>query len=123
MTKIPETIKKKLVDEKDSFKFTKYEWDMRKINDNIVDKLEGRTPTTEFSFKDDSDTVYYELKILSTDYDGQITNGDSWVARIKQVNFVTTEVMVNPDFDDPEERKLISDALMRGFKPIERVRV
>ena len=86
-----------------------------------VEKLEGRTPTTEFSLNDDSDTVYYELKVLSTDYDGQITNGDSWVARIKQVNFVTTEVMVNPDFDDPEERKLISDALMRGFKSPERV--
>lgn len=86
-----------------------------------VEKLEGRTPTTEFSLNDDSDTVYYELKILYTDYDGPITNGDSWVARIKQVNYVTTEVMVNPDFDDPEERKLISDALMRGFKSPERV--
>lgn len=155
MTKIPAEIKKKLIAEKDFFKFTKYEQNMRKINDNIVglvkkavgnkiaddqpytfrinfrngsivgetfdprfsvEKLEGRTPTTEFSLKDDSDTVYYELKILSTDYDGQITNGDSWVARIKRVNFVTTEVMVNPDFDDPGERKLISDALMRGFK-------
>lgn len=160
MTKIPAEIKKKLVAEKDSFKFTKYEQNMRKIDENIVglvkkavgnkiaddqpytfrinfrngrivgetfdprfsvEKLEGRTPTIEFSLKDDSDTVYYELKILSTDYDGQITNGDSWVARIKQVNFVTTEVMVNHDFDDPEERKLISDALMHGFKSTERV--
>ena len=160
MTKIPAEIKKKLVAEKDFFKFTKYEQDMRKINDNIVglvkkavgnkiaddqpytfrinfrngrivgetfdprfsvEKLEGRTPTTEFSLKDDSDTVYYELKNLSAGYDGQITNGDSWVARIKQVNFVTTEVMVNPDFDDPEERKLISDALMRGFAAPERM--
>lgn len=155
MTKIPAEIKKTLVAAKDTFKFTNYEQNMRKTNDNIVglvkkavgnkiaddqpytfrinfrngrivgetfdprfsvEKLEGRTPTTEFSLKDDSDTVYYELKILSTDYDGQITNGDSWVARIKQVNYVTTEVMVNPDFDDPGERKLISDALMRGFK-------
>lgn len=160
MTKIPAEIKKELVAKKDVFKFTKYEGNMRKINDNIVglvkkavgnkiaddqpytfrinfrngrivgetfdprfsvEKLEGRTPTTEFSLKDDSDTVYYELKILSTDYNGQITNGDSWVARIKQVNFVTTEVMVNPDFDDPEERKLISDILMHGFKSPEMV--
>lgn len=158
MTKIPAEIKEMLVAEKDYFKFTKYESNMREINNNIVglvkkavgnkiaddqpytfrinfrngrivgetfdprfsiEKLEGRTPTTEFSLKDDSDTVYYELKILSTDYNGQITNGDSWVARIKRVNFVTTEVMVNHDFDDPEERKLISDALMRGFKPPE----
>lgn len=160
MTKIPAEIKKKLVAQKDVFKFTKYEQNMRKINDNIiglvkeavgnkiaddqpytfrinfrngrivgetfdprfsVEKLEGRTPTTEFSLKDDSDTVYYELKKLSAGYDGDITNGDSWVARIKQVNYVTKEVMVNPDFDDPEERKLISDALMRGFAAPERV--
>lgn len=160
MTKIPADVKKAILQNKDYFKFTKYEHSMRKINDSIiglvnkavgnkidddqpytfrinfrngrivgetfdprfsVEKLEGRTPTTEFSLKDDSDTVYYELKILSTDYDGKITNGDSWVARIKQVNYVTKEVMVNPDFDDPEERKLISDALMRGFKSPERM--
>lgn len=155
MTKIPADIKKAILRNKDYFKFTKYEQNMRKINENIVglvkkavdnkiaddqpytfrinfrngrivgetfdprfsvEKLEGRTPTTEFSLKDDSVTVYYELKILSADYYGNITNGDSWVARIKQVNYVTEEVMVNPDFDDPEERKLISDVLMRGFK-------
>lgn len=154
MTKIPAGVKKAILQNKDYFKFTKYEQNMRKINDNIVglvkkavgnkiaddqpytfrinfrngrivgetfdprfsvEKLEGRTPTTEFSLKDDSDTVYYELKNLNAGYDGDITNGDSWVARIKQVNGVTKEVMVNPDFDDPEERKLISDALMRGF--------
>lgn len=160
MTKIPEDVKKAILQNKDYFKFTKYEQNMRKINDNIVglvkkavgnkiaddqpytfrinfrngrivgetfdprfsvEKLEGHTPTTEFSLKDDSDTVYYELKILSTDYDGQITNGDSWVARIKQVNYVTKEVMVNPDFDDPEDRKLIKDTLMHGFKNTEMV--
>ena len=86
-----------------------------------VEKLEGRTPTTEFSLKEDTNTAYYELKKLSAGYDGDITNGDSWVARIKQVNYVTEEVMVNPDFDDPEECKLISDALMRGFAAPERV--
>lgn len=160
MTKIPADVKKAILQNKDYFKFTKYEQDMRKINDNIVglvkkavgnkiaddqpytfrinfrngrivgetfdprfsvEKLEGRTPTTEFSLKEDTDTVYYELKKLSAGYDGKITNGDSWVARIKQVNYVTKEVMVNPDFDDPEERKLISDALMRGFAAPERV--
>lgn len=159
MTKIPADVKKAILQNKDYFKFTKYEQDMRKINDNIVglvkkavgnkiaddqpytfrinfrngyivgetfdprfsvEKLEGRTPTTEFSLKEDTGTVYYELKKLSAGYDGDITNGDSWVARIKQVNYVTKEVMVNPDFDDPEERKLISDALMRGFAAPER---
>lgn len=160
MTKIPADVKKEMLHEKDIFRFTKYEQDMRKINENIVglvkkavgnkiaddqpytfrinfrngrivgetfnprfsvEKLEGRTPTTEFSVKDNSDAVYYELKELSAGYYGRITNGDSWVARIKQVNYVTKEVMVNPDFDDPEERKLISDALMRGFAAPERM--
>lgn len=160
MTKIPADVKNAILQNKDYFKFTKYEQDMRKINDHIVglvkkavgnkiaddqpytfrinfrngrivgetfdprfsvEKLEGRTPTTEFSLKEDTDTVYYELKKLSAGYNGQITNGDSWVARIKQVNYVTEEVMVNPDFDDPEERKLISDALMRGFADPERI--
>ena len=160
MAKIPETIKKKLIAEKDFFKFTKYENSMRKINNSVfglvkkavgnkiaddqpytfrinfqngrivgetfdprisVERLEGRTSTTEFALKDDSDTVYYELQYLSTDYNGQIQNGDSWVARIKQVNYVTTDVMINPDFDDPEERKLMTDALMRGFKSPEMV--
>nr|DAW06955.1 MAG TPA: hypothetical protein [Caudoviricetes sp.] len=86
-----------------------------------IEKLEGRTPTTEFTMKDDSDTKYYELKHLSTDYDGQIANGDSWVARIKMVNWVIKEVVINQDFDDPEERKLMKDALMRGFKRPEQV--
>lgn len=160
MAKIPETIKKKLIAEKDYFKFTKFENSMRKINDSVfglvkkavgnkiaddqpytfrinfqngrivgetfdprvsVERLEGRTSTTEFALKDDSDAVYYELQHLNTDYDGQIQNGDSWVARIKQVNYVTTDVTINPDFDDPEERKLMKDALMRGFKSPERV--
>ena len=160
MTKIPADVKKAILQDKDYFKFTKYEQDMHKINDNIVglvkkavgnkiaddqpytfrinfrngrivgetfdprfsvEKLEGRTPITEFSLKEDTDTVYYELKKLSAGHDGVITNGDSWVARIKQVNYVTKEVMVNHDFDDPEERKLISDALMRGFAAPERV--
>lgn len=86
-----------------------------------VEKLEGRTPTTEFSFKNDSDTKYYELKILYTDYDGKITNGDSWVARIKIVNGVIVDAFINSDFDDPEERKLMRDTLLRGFKPPERI--
>lgn len=81
-----------------------------------VEKLEGRTPTTEFAMKDDSNTKYYEYKVLEVDYKPSITNGDSWVARIKTVGGRTVEVTVNPDFDDPEDRKLIKDTLMHGFK-------
>lgn len=84
-----------------------------------VEKLEGRTPTTEFTLKDDSNTKYYEYKELEVDYKPSITNGDSWVARIKVVNGLTVEATVNPDFDDPEDRKLIKDTLMHGFKGVE----
>ena len=81
-----------------------------------VEKLEGRTPTTEFAMKNDSNTKYYEYKTLDVDYKPSITNGDSWVARIKEVDNRIVEVTVNPDFDDPEDRKLIKDTLMHGFK-------
>lgn len=81
-----------------------------------VEKLEGRTPTTEFAIKNDSNTKYYEYKTLDVDYKPSITNGDSWVARIKLVDNRIVEVTVNHDFDDPEDRKLIKDTLMHGFK-------
>lgn len=81
-----------------------------------VEKLEGRTPTTEFAMKNDSNTKYYEYKTLEVDYKPNIINGDSWVARIKEVDNRIVEVTVNPDFDDPEDRKLIKDTLMHGFK-------
>lgn len=81
-----------------------------------VEKLEGRTPTTEFAMKNDSNTKYYEYEALNVDYKPSITNGDSWVARIKEVDNRIVEVTVNPDFDDPEDRKLIKDTLMHGFK-------
>lgn len=84
-----------------------------------IEKLEGRTSTTEFAVKDDSNTKYYEYKELQVDYKPSITNGDSWVARIKVVDGRTVEVTVNPDFDDPEDRKLIKDTLMHGFKGVE----
>nr|DAX34355.1 MAG TPA: hypothetical protein [Caudoviricetes sp.] len=81
-----------------------------------VEKLEGRTPTTEFDVKNDSNTKYYEYKTLNVDYKPSITNGDSWVVRIKEVDHRIVEVTVNPDFNDPEDRKLIKDTLMHGFK-------
>lgn len=84
-----------------------------------VEKLEGRTPTTEFAMKNDSNTKYYECKTLDVDYKPSITNGDSWVARIKMVNGHVVDAFVNSDFDDPEDRKLIKDTLMHGFKPAE----
>ena len=81
-----------------------------------IQVLDGRSETTEFSLGNDQNTTYYEYKSLEVDYEPSITNGDSWVARVKKVNGAVVEAFVNPDFDDPEERKLIKEVLMRGFK-------
>ena len=81
-----------------------------------IQRLEGRAPTTEFTLSNTDPTKYYELKTLSVDYQPSIANGDSWVARIKMVNGVIVDAFINSDFDDPEERKLMQDALLRGFK-------
>lgn len=81
-----------------------------------IQKLEGRSTTTEFTLSNTDPTKYYELKSLSVGYQSPITNGDSWVARIKMVGGEIVEAFINSDFDDPEERKLMRDALLRGFK-------
>lgn len=81
-----------------------------------IQKLEGRSATTEFALGTEDTAKYYELKGLYVDYQSPITNGDSWVARIKMVNDEIVDAFINPDFDDPEERKLMRDTLLRGFK-------
>lgn len=81
-----------------------------------IQRLEGRAPTTEFTLSNTDPAKYYELKSLVVDYQPSITNGDSWVARIKMVNGEIVDAFINSDFDDPEERKLMRDALLRGFK-------
>ena len=86
-----------------------------------IQKLEGRVPTTEFTLSNTDLAKYYELKNLSVDYRPSITNGDSWVARIKVINGETVDAFINSDFDDPEERKLMRDALLRGFKSPEKM--
>lgn len=81
-----------------------------------IQKLEGHSATTEFTLGTEDTAKYYELEMLSTDYQTPITNGDSWVARIKMVNGEIVDAFINSDFDDPEERKLMRDVLLRGFK-------
>nr|DAX75563.1 MAG TPA: hypothetical protein [Caudoviricetes sp.] len=81
-----------------------------------IQKLEGRSVTSEFTLGNEDPAKYYELKRLNVDYKPSITNGDSWVARIKMVNGNVVDAFINSDFDDPEERKLMRDALLRGFK-------
>ena len=81
-----------------------------------VEKLEGRTPTTEFALKSDSEATYYEAKNLGVSNYPGIFNGDSWVARFKLTSYTNVlEAFVNPDFEDPEDRKLIKEALLKGF--------
>lgn len=81
-----------------------------------IQKLEGRSATSEFTLWNEDTAKYYELKSLSVDYKPDITNGDFWVARIKMVSGKIVDAFINSDFDDPEERKLMRDALLRGFK-------
>lgn len=87
-----------------------------------VEKLEGRTPTTEFTLKTDSDATYYEAKNLYVAGFPAIKNGDSWVARFKMTSYTNVlEAFVNPDFEDPEDRKLIKEALLKGFNQREQM--
>lgn len=87
-----------------------------------IEKLEGHTPTTEFTLKTDSDVTYYEAKKLVISNYGAVSNGDSWVARFKLTSYTNVlEVFVNPDFEDPEDRKLIKEALLKGFAERERM--
>lgn len=81
-----------------------------------IQRLEGRSATTEFTLSNTDPAKYYELKRLVVDYQSPITNGDSWVARIKMVNGKIVDAFINSDFDDPEERKLMRDTLLRGLK-------
>lgn len=81
-----------------------------------IQKLEGRSVTSEFTLGNEDTAKYYELKNLDVDHKPSITNGDSWVARIKMVNGNVVDAFINSDFDDPEDRKLIKDTLMHGFK-------
>lgn len=84
-----------------------------------IQKLEGRSATTEFTLSNTDPAKYYELKKLQVSYQPSITNGDSWVARIKILDDKVVDAFINSDFDDPEERKLMRDVLLRGFEPPE----
>lgn len=86
-----------------------------------IQKLEGRSVTSEFTLSNEDTAKYYELKNLQVDYHSPITNGDSWVARIKMVGGNVVDAFINSDFDDPEERKLMRDTLLRGFKSPEQI--
>lgn len=85
-----------------------------------IQKLVGRSVTSEFTLGTEDTAKYFELNELNVDYKPSITNGGSWVARIKIVNGAVVDAFINSDFDDPEERKLMRDCLLRGFKTPEK---
>lgn len=79
-----------------------------------VELLNGRASTTNIGVPETSDVVYIELGYLQTEDVPSITNGDSWVARVKVNGDTIMSVIVNNDFSE-EDRELIKTVLMRGF--------
>lgn len=79
-----------------------------------VELLEGRATTTHIDTSEKSNVVYIEFKYLQTEDVPSITNGDSWVARVKVDGDTILSATVNNDFSE-EDRELIKTVLMRGF--------
>lgn len=79
-----------------------------------VELLNGRAATTKIGTPEMSNVVYIEFKYLQTEGVPSITNGDSWVARVRTDNGMILSATVNNDFSE-EDRELIKTVLMRGF--------
>lgn len=81
-----------------------------------VELLDGRASTPIIGVPSENTEVFLELKYLVAEGYKSITNGESWVARIKIVDDTAKTVFVNRDFNE-EDRELIENALLRGFLP------
>lgn len=79
-----------------------------------VELLNGRSATSQIGVKSNSSEVFLELKSLAIEGFDPITNGDSWVARLKLDGDTVKSVYVNQDFSE-EDQKLIGAALLLGF--------
>lgn len=79
-----------------------------------VELLNGNSVTTQIGVKKNSSEVFLEIKSLAIEGFDPITNGDSWVARVKLNGDVVKSAYVNQDFSE-EDRELIKAALFRGF--------
>jgi hypothetical protein len=79
-----------------------------------VELLDGRASTPKIDLPQNSTMVFLELKTLVAEGFAPITNGDSWVARIKIDGNVVKTAFVNRDFGEGD-RELIETALLRGF--------
>lgn len=81
-----------------------------------VELLEGRASTSEIDVPKKNTEVFLELKTLAAEGYQAITNGDSWVARVKLDGNTVKTVFVNRDFSE-EDQELIKAALLRGLRP------
>lgn len=79
-----------------------------------VELLDGRSATTTIGTTGLPNVVYLEFKYLQTETFPAITNGDSWVARVKIDNDTVKSAFVNTDFSE-EDRELIKTVLLRGL--------
>lgn len=79
-----------------------------------VELLDGRADTTHIGVLETSNVVYIELEYLQSGSTPPITNGESWVARVKIDGTNVVSAFVNTDFSE-EDRELIKTVLMRGF--------
>lgn len=81
-----------------------------------VELLNGRTATSIIDTPSLSTEIFLELESLVIEGVDAITNGDSWVARVKMDGDTVKTVFVNHDFSK-EDRDLIEKILLRGFGP------
>lgn len=81
-----------------------------------VELLDGRAATSVIDAPHASTAVFIEYKSLRSEGFSPITNGDSWVARVKMEGDTVKTAFVNRDFSE-EDRELIEAALLRGFSP------
>nr|DAM59249.1 MAG TPA: hypothetical protein [Caudoviricetes sp.] len=81
-----------------------------------VELLDGRASTSTIDVPKENTEVFIELKTLVAEGYPTITNGGSWVARVKMDGNTVKSVFVNHDFSE-EDRELIKAALLRGLLP------
>lgn len=81
-----------------------------------VELLDGRASTSAIDVPKENTEVFLELKALTAEGYASITNGDSWVARIRLDGSTVKNAFVNHDFN-AEDRELIKAALLRGLRP------
>nr|DAY44703.1 MAG TPA: hypothetical protein [Caudoviricetes sp.] len=81
-----------------------------------VEELDGRASTGRYILPEEGGGQTYEYNILYADNIGKIDNEGRWVARVTKKENTVFKVMVNPDFNDLEDRNLIETFIKKGLK-------